>query len=362
MKVVTEPVGIDIAGLWTGAQGGRPMNADASGLLGLFKGARAVRGVVFGASLCLSAGLIGCGSGVSSPVLPAAVAEHSDVPDALPPALDEIDVDGLRARAAQALREQRIHTPAGDSAVDYYLALRDKEPGQIDVISALSELQPYVVIAGEQALLDDDLAESGRLQGLLARMDSQAPALPRLREGLRTAEAARAHKTREETQRLIGERADAGAQLASAQRDRGVAVGVASYMELKAAAAASAVAADEAAAQASTPAASVAVATSALAPAIATAERTQPVTMPRLIADASPRYPLPALNRRIEGSVEIGFNIFPDGRTGAAKVLSAQPAGVFEDAALAAVTRLRFEASGETHTARRILNFKLPSR
>nr|WP_255610954.1 TonB family protein [Lysobacter sp. ESA13C] len=84
--------------------------------------------------------------------------------------------------------------------------------------------------------------------------------------------------------------------------------------------------------------------------------------MPRLLADASPRYPLPALNRKIEGSVEISFTILPDGRVGAPRLVSSEPAGVFDAAALAAVARLRFEASGQSHTARRTLNFRLPSR
>lgn len=308
-------------------------------------------------ALCL--GLAACGAAAPADA-PRSQAEHADAV-ALPEPLVELDGEGLRARAAQALREQRIHTPAGDSAVDYYLALRDKEPGQIDVISALGELQPYVVIAGEQALLDDDLGESQRLLGLLERMDPQAPALPRLREGLRSATAARERKAREETQRLLAERADA-APAAPVPR----ALPGATSAAIKADAAASALAADEAAARASTPAAPIASAPAPAAsppPAPATAVASAPArAMPRLIADASPRYPLPALNRKIEGSVEISFTILPDGRTGAARLVSSEPAGVFDDAALAAVARLRFEPSGQSHAARRTLNFKLPSR
>lgn len=311
-------------------------------------------------ALCL--GLTACGAAAPADPPHAAAAQADG--EVLPEPLVELDGEGLRARAAQALREQRIHTPAGDSAVDYYLALRDKEPGQIDVISALGELQPYVVIAGEQALLDDDLAESQRLLRLLERMDPQAPALPRLREGLRTATAARERKAREETQRLLAERADT-ALATPATRPLPAAASAA----IKADAVASALAADEAAARASTPAAPVAsvasMATPPASPPVAGAANLASAparAMPRLIADASPRYPLPALNRKIEGSVEISFTILPDGRTGAARLVSSEPAGVFDDAALAAVARLRFEPSGQSHAARRTLNFKLPSR
>lgn len=319
------------------------------------------RGAALGAALSLAVLLGGCGSGGGNEK-PQTGAEL-DAAVALPAPLVELDSEGLRARASQALREQRIHTPAGDSAVDYYLALRDREAGQIDVIGALSELQPYVVIAGEQALVDDDLVETRRLLELLARMDPQAPALPRLRDGLHRAELARQQQGRDETQRLIAERA----QTAPARRE----AALLSSAALKAEAAASATAADAAAQRASaiaateTPAvappasaSTPAAAPAATAPAAARSGR----SAPRLLADASPRYPLSALNRKIEGSVEVSFTILPDGRVGAPRLVSAQPAGIFDEAALAAVSRLRFEATGEAHSARRTLNFKLPTR
>jgi len=337
VKVVVKPVCEFPAGRWSKA------------------GARAIAGLALGVALG------GCGSEAPhSAVSPAPVA---DAALELPAPLDELDIEGLRARATQALREQRIHTPAGDSAVDYYLALRDKEPGQIDVIGALDELQPYVVIAGEQALLDDDLAESHRLLDLLARMDPQAPALPRMRESLRVAEASRERKTREETERLMAERTDAATVLSARREAARTANTALANAAMKADAAASALAADAAAVKTGSASAAQPVAASAATPAAspATTAKASPA-MPRLLADASPRYPLPALNRKIEGSVEISFTILPDGRVGAPRLVSSEPAGVFDAAALAAVARLRFEASGQSHTARRTLNFRLPSR
>ncbi|QWP78271.1 energy transducer TonB [Lysobacter sp. K5869] len=319
------------------------------------------------AALGLSALSAGCGSGkppAEAAAAQAPAAPAADAAAALPPALDELDAGGLRERAARALREQRIHTPAGDSAVDFYLALREKDPGHADVAAALTELQPYVVIAGEQALADGDLTESQRLTGLLARMDPQAPALPRLREGLRAAQAAQDKRTREDAERLATERTDAAAQARTQAAQRTAAANAA----LKAQANASAAAADEAAARASTPAAPIPGASPAPAAPVAAAAppAAKPAApakaMPRLIADASPRYPLTAMNRKLEGSVDVAFTIQPDGSVGSARVVSAQPAGVFEEAALAAVSRLRFEASGDSHSARRTLNFKLPKR
>lgn len=361
MKFVIEPARIVAAGQGPGA---RRRN-------GAWGWQDAAAGVALGLGLAI---LSGCGSGQpaaseSAAAAPAAAQDAADRAAPLPPALDELDAGGLRDRAARALREQRIHTPAGDSAVDYYLALREKTPGHADVAAALTELQPYVVIAGEQALADGDLAESRRLTDLLARMDPQAPALPRLREGLRSAQGEHERRAREDAERLAGERAEA-ATLARAQAAQRTA---AANAALKAQANASAAAADEAAARASTPPAPVphpaAASAASAAPAPAAAAAATPAApkpaakiAPRLIADASPRYPSVAITRKLEGSVEVAFTIQPDGSTGAARVLSSQPAGVFDEAALSAVARLRFEASGQSHPARRTLNFKLPRR
>ncbi|NUO77143.1 MAG: energy transducer TonB [Lysobacter sp.] len=82
--------------------------------------------------------------------------------------------------------------------------------------------------------------------------------------------------------------------------------------------------------------------------------------MPRLISDSAPRYPLSALNRRIEGSVQIAFVIQPDGSVTAVRLLSSTPPGVFDEAALAAVSRWRFEAGGERVPTSRTLSFRLP--
>lgn len=353
MTFVIEPGRIAAAGQGSGARRG------ASGW------PLAALGAALGLSLLAS----GCGSGkppaeaatTTAPAAPAAeTAAETAAP--LPPALDELDAGGLRERAARALREQRIHTPAGDSAVDYYLALRDKDPGHADVAAALTELQPYVVIAGEQALADADLAESQRLTGLLARMDPQAPALPRLREGLRTAQAAHDKRSREDAERQLAERTDAASRAQSQASAQAAQRAAAANAALKAQANASAAAADEAAARATTPAAPIPAPVAAAAPAPAARTAAPAKAMPRLVADASPRYPLSALNRKLEGSVEVAFTIQPDGSTSAARVVSAEPAGVFEQAALAAVARLRFEPSGESHPARRTLNFKQPKR
>lgn len=259
------------------------------------------------------------------------------------PVLDDLDADSLRTRAEQALREQRIHAPAGDCAVDYYLALRERSPEAVGVAGALTELQPYVLIAAEQALSRNELQETNRLLALLARMDADAPALPRLREDLRLAQA---RADREEGAR------EAAASLART--------------------------APPAPATAPAPARTQAVQTPpappAPAPVVAAAEpspapapkieapkvQAPPRALPKLIADAAPRYPLSARNRRIEGRVQVAFTIQPDGTVADARAVSAQPQGVFEEAALAAASRWRFEATGQRVGTVRTVMFNLP--
>lgn len=269
---------------------------------------------------------------------------------------DGLDTGGLRTRAAQALRAQRIHAPAGDSAVDYYLALRERSPDASGVAAALTELQPYVLIAAEQALAREDLEEARRLLGLLSRMDAGAPALPRLREGVRIAQ----------------ERADRdeGAKPAPPARptERPLAIAPQAPTPVRPPAPApTAPAPTTTPAIASTqlqPAPTAAPTTSArideVPPTSPVAREAAPAALPRLLADAAPRYPLAARNRRIEGSVLVAFTIQPDGRVGDVQSLSAQPEGVFEEAALSAAARWRFEATGRSVRTTRVLTFRLP--
>lgn len=289
--------------------------------------------------------LAACGSG-SREAEPAA-----DVAQALPePVLDALDGNDLRSRAQDALRRQRIHSPAGDSAVDYYLALREREPSAEGVTTALGELQPYVLIAAEQALAREDLDESQRLLALLARMDANAPALPRLREGLRIAQAA---ADRAEGARIAETKPAAIPVILPPPAPRTAERAV----EKPVVASEASVVLPPPAPMKSEPAAppAIAQATPATVPVAET-----PQALPRLLVDSQPRYPAKAQNRRIEGSVQIAFTIQPDGSVSDARPLSAQPAGVFEEAALAAVARWRFEATGRRVATKRTLTFRLP--
>ena len=78
-----------------------------------------------------------------------------------------MDADALREAASAALREQRLYAPAGNNAMEDYLALRDKQPTDPSVASALTDLMPYTLIATEQSIGREDFDEAERLYALM---------------------------------------------------------------------------------------------------------------------------------------------------------------------------------------------------
>ena len=62
----------------------------------------------------------------------------------------------------------------------------------------------------------------------------------------------------------------------------------------------------------------------------------------QLVSGSGPIYPAEAQAERIEGSVVVRYGVSVDGRVINARVESAEPEGVFEDAALTAVRSWRY--------------------
>ncbi|MBW8368480.1 MAG: energy transducer TonB, partial [Arenimonas sp.] len=135
-------------------------------------------------------------------------------------ALASLSVDELRSRGSQALREQRLYAPAGDSAMEYYLALREKsDKPDASAESALIDLMPYAIIAAEQAIGREDFVEAERLRDLIAKTDASAPALPRITDAIAKGQVGAADRVAQEAareeQRLRD--AEAAAQRAAAE-------------------------------------------------------------------------------------------------------------------------------------------------
>ncbi|MBW8366810.1 MAG: energy transducer TonB [Arenimonas sp.] len=281
---------------------------------------------------------------------------------AAPIAAPITDEAGLRAAAGKALADQRFYAPAGNSALDHYLALRDIRPDDANLATALLELLPYAVIGIEQAVARQDLDEASRLLRLLERADPQAPSLRRLADSLAAANASAVQAAAEAVAKV--ERDEAARQ---AERDE-QAAGLASRAALAPVPEPAAVASPAAPRQAAADAAPAAVRPATARPAPPVVAAAAPATVPpptaatatpSLLSAPSPRYPLTALRRKLEGQVTVQFTIQPDGSVAAPRVVSADPPGIFDEAALMAASRWRFESGSRSVPSTRVVQFRL---
>lgn len=276
--------------------------------------------------------------------------------------------DALRRRAAEAVAARRWFAPAGDNAAELLLALRARgraEPG--DAV-ALTDMQPELVIATEQAIDRSDADEAQRLVELLARIDASAPAIPRLRLAVRTMrEAAAAARP------VVagGPGGDAGAPRSRADASDAAPPLAGPPARREAAApradAGATVAASPPAPAPATSATVPVAATGGASPATARVEPPPAAEPParfapalRLVQDVQPRYPARALGRELEGRVELMFTVRPDGSVADLRIVDAQPAGVFDQAALQAARRWRFAPIPSEATTSRTLRFTPP--
>lgn len=325
------------------------------------------------APIVLLAGLAACSGkdeptpapadGAAAPAAaPSAAAAAAATDKAVSDKVQGMDTTQLRDAASAALRENRMYAPVGDNAVEYYLALREKLPEDSSIRSALTDLQPYTLIAAEQALGREDFTEAQRLIALVEKVDPSAPALPRLKDGVtkgaqlvqtRTVEEAdKAKKDAEnkikqqaEQQRLAQQQAaeaTAAQQLAAKQE---AARKESERLEAERQAASRREAEQRAAAQAAAQQAAAPKPAAAAAPTL------------RAVSTPAPRYPADALRSGTSGEVLVELTVGLDGSVTDARVLRATPVRVFDREALAAVRRWKFEPVSSPVTTRRTLAF-----
>lgn len=286
---------------------------------------------------------------------PGDVAGVTDAAAPVVAAAPDDSTETLLARAVAAMQAGRITRPVGGSALDLLVTLHGREPGNAGVQAALVELQPYVLLAGERAIASGDLEDAERLVGALAMFNPDAVPLPRLRGGL------------EQLRREVALAAAGGGSPAAA-----VVADPGTVAATDQAPVATAVAMDPALPVAPGPVDVDADATAAVpdpapappaAPTVAAPSPTPATdTPPVLVRDAIPEYPLSALRRGLSGRVRLGFTVRADGSVADVAVLAASPEGVFEEAAIAAARRWRFEPRAAPVGTERALRFDLPRR
>lgn len=273
-------------------------------------------------------------------------------------ALATLSVDELRTRARQALREQRIHTPAGNNAMEYNIALRKKSAKpDAGAESALMDLQPYAVIAAEQALTREDFLEAERLRSLIAEADPQAPSLGRIGEAIAKGKAAVVQRAAQDATRTAD-------QAAAAETARLKAIEDAKAAQTAAAAQAAAprpvveappppVAQPQAQPAAPEPK-PVVVAPPRQVPTPA-APRASSELVP--ISTPQPAYPPQAQRLGTAGEVVVSFTVNSDGSVDNVEIVSARPRGVFERNVQGAVRRWRYQPITGTQNVTRTFTF-----
>ncbi|WP_159016920.1 energy transducer TonB [Cognatiluteimonas profundi] len=278
-----------------------------------------------------------------------------------------MSADALRTAASSAQREQRLYAPAGNNAMEYYLALRDKAPNDAAVTSALSDLMPYALIATEQSISRDDFTESQRLYALMAKADPNAPALPRLKQAIADGQASLAQRTAAAATKTVDDakrQADLEKQRLADQQKTQQATAQQLATQQAAAQAAAQQAAAQKAADDRAAAARAAAASSrpqpaspTPAPAQAAAQAPAAATTLRAISTPAPAYPPDAYRSATAGEVVVELTVGSDGSVTSVRVVRSTPPRVFDRAALAAVKRWRFQPVSAPITTRRTIGF-----
>lgn len=319
------------------------------------------------ASVVLLAALAACSKQEDATPAAAPAAKPAATAPAAPPVSAKVQSMGteqLHESASQALRENRMYAPAGNNAVEYYLALRDKQPDDAGVKSALTDLMPYTLIAAEQSINREDFPEAQRLVALIEKIDSQAPALPRLKLGVSNGMQSAAQRSQEETDKVKKE-AEQKAKLLAEQHKQAqqqaseaqAAQQIAAQQEAARRESARQEAERQAAAARSAPTPAPAAAQPAATPPPAAATAVASTQSLRAISTPAPRYPPEALRSGTAGEVLLEITVGTDGSVTNARVLRATPARVFDREALNATKRWRFEPVSAPVTTRRTLAF-----
>ncbi|WP_297801692.1 TonB family protein [Arenimonas sp. GDDSR-1] len=258
----------------------------------------------------------------------------------------------LRDRARKAVMEQRWVKPSGNSALEYYLALRQKlKTPDESVETAITDIVPYAVIGMDQAIAKFDDREALRLEGLIRLADPNAPALARVKTDL---------------EKMKARQAAAEASAATEEEDKAAAEAKALADAAKAKEEAARKAKEATAGQpAATPVVQApAPVVQAPAPVVQAAPPPEPVAQQPAakaaivpISTPQPPYPREALASGTKGEVVAEITINGAGDVTGVRIISASPRNVFDKTVQSTVRRWKYRGNGETTTIRRTFAF-----
>jgi len=309
----------------------------------------------------LAATAVACSSGEPEAApegAPAPTVPVQAAPSATPTAPDD-----LASKAQQAVADNRIYAPEGDNAIEFYLAQRERAaPGEAGAEAALIELQPYAMMAAEQAIAGADFPEAERLIALMVRIDATAPSLARLREDLDAARKAKA----EALAAAEAAEAEAAAEVAAAPAPPPATSPAPAPRPSAAPPSRAPATAARTPSPAPAPARPANAAPTAAAPAQrpastpATPARPAPAAGPLVPVNTPfPPFPSEAIARgRSMGSVTVRFTVRANGRVADVRVVEARPEGLFERTVIDTLAEWRFEPSAGDRTETRTFNFR----
>lgn len=310
--------------------------------------------------------LVGCGQSPSGDSAGVEAAPEDALAVTTVPERSPESAAQLMRRANDAFRANRIASPAGDNAVELFLAVRDLDPQHPGLSEVLVELMPLANFALDGAMRTRDLPEADRLLDLITRLNSESAVTRSAREQV-------AKLKREIEQEAVAARGAADALAAREAVAATAAKPVAATTsdgERKqpppASLPATATAAPKpantnAVVSAPPPAAATPIAAAEVSPAAST---TSPLTAPRPIAKVAPEYPAQARSRKIEGFVELEFLVTTNGSAEEIRVVRSEPEGLFDRNAVRALMRWKFkpaerDGKREATRTRTTLNFEL---
>jgi periplasmic protein TonB len=278
--------------------------------------------------------------------------------------LNTLTVDQLFKEARTALNEQRLVSPPGNNALEFYLKILEKEPGNSGAQDALRELFTFAASAAEQDINARNIDNANRVIELLTKADPNNYTLTILRSKLDAQrkiaerEAAQAAAAEEAARRRAAEPAATAATPTATPGAAGTTPDTASATPAGSTGAGSRPATPSATPEAAPTTASTAAAPTAAAP---SGGETRDAV---LVKSVPPQYPNAALRRRQEGWVQVEFTVTSSGSVANARVLDADPPRTFDRAALDAVQRWNFNpamrnGAAVEATVRRRIEFKM---
>jgi periplasmic protein TonB len=258
----------------------------------------------------------------------------------------------LRARASKAVIEQRWYKPTGNSALEYYLALKRKTTTPDESVdTALADILPYAVIGMDQAVASFDDREALRLEALIRMADPNHPALARVKSDLEKMKSRQAQAELDKTaaDALKLENEAKAKEVAAKAKDDAAKKAKEDGSKTEVATTSAPVVAPPPPVVAPPP---VVVAPP---PVVAAAPVTKAAIVP--LKTPQPDYPREALAAGTKGQVVAEISINGAGDVSNVRIISASPRNVFDKTVLSTVRRWKYQGNGENTTIRRTFVF-----